>query len=823
MSGRTKRIQGAALLAAGVLGLAGCAGAAADANRLAPEDLLLPEASYAAGYTEVAAYGGMKLLADKSTGSVAVEADGHVWYANPEHPEEDPIASGVVQDSMRSQFTLYYYNENNELKTMDSYTDSVKNGQYRIEPVERGIEMVFTLGSFERGAADIPKVLPDARYRELFADNDALSASDKKWVEKRYRQEEDTWVWRETDANLIIEKMLGILDAVGYDSEQLEQDNAAAGVETEADNRAAFQVTVRYTLEDDGLCVEIPMEGFRYAGEVEPVRLDLLEFFAAAEDTPDGYLFVPDGSGALMRLERAESSDTYAARVYGSEDAPAVGEQPVRLPVYGLKNGDAAFLAMIEEGDALATIRAYNSGLRCSLSGVYSSFTLKESGYVTLGGQEEETEVLSFQSRLYDGNIRVLYQFLTGDKADYAGMAAACRERLIARGVLGERLEAEEFPLRVETIGAVKKAQSFLMIRYEGWEPLTTFAGVGEILDVLQGQQVDAVRVQMNAWASGGFDQAMAGSLSPLSVLGGKSGLKTLLETYTRPGVQMEGLVSFGRYTTGNPYTLYHYAAKTIDQAVAMDYPLDLVTRKPDKEQAGAAILSAARLPQVAEKFLQSSGRLQGLPAAVADLGDRLYGDYTRSDPVDREMAKRLTQQALEALAGGERLSVAGGNAYVLAYARVLSDIPLCSSGYMMLDEDIPFYAMVLHGYMEMSGAAVNYADDPQTAVLQAIESGTGVSCRLMAADSSLLKDTAYARYYSAGLDDAVQTVCEAYRRVNSMVGDLQGQTISAHRNDAGVAVTAYENGVRIYVNYTNADRSVDGVLVPARDAVRVG
>lgn len=61
-----------------------------------------------------------------------------------------------------------------------------------------------------------------------------------------------------------------------------------------------------------------------------------------------------------------------------------------------------------------------------------------------------------------------------------------------------------------------------------------------------------------------------------------------------------------------------------------MDYPLDLVTRKPDKEQAGAAILSAARLPQVAEKFLQSSGRLQGLPAAVADLGDRLYGDYTR-------------------------------------------------------------------------------------------------------------------------------------------------------------------------------------------------
>ena len=785
--------------------------------------MLLPEAAYEAGFTEMAAYGASKLLVDKATASVAVETDGHVFYANPEHPEEDPIASGVVQDSMRSQFTLYYYDENNELKTMNSYSDSVKNGQYSITPVENGVEMVFTLGSFERGAADIPKVLSDARYRELFADNDALSAADRKWVEKRYRREEDNWVWRETDANLIIEKMLGILDAVGYDNEQLQQDNAAAGVETEEDSRVAFQVMVRYTLEDDGLCVEVPMQAFRYAGEVEPVRLDLLEFFAAAEDSPDGYIFVPDGSGALMRLERAETADTYAARVYGSEDTSAVGEQPVRLPVYGLKNGDSGFVAMIEEGDALATIRAYNSGLRSNFNGVYSSFTLKESGYVTLGEQEEETEVLSFQSRPYAGNIRVLYHFLTGDQADYAGMAAAYRERLLARGVLTERLDTQTLPLRVETIGAVKKAQSFLMIRYEGWEPLTSFADVGTILDTLRAQQVDAFRVQMNAWATGGFEQAMASSLSPLSVLGGKSGLRTLMETYSGPDVQIEGLVAFGRYTTGNPYTLYHYAAKTIDQAVKMEYPLDLVTRKPLKDQTGAAIVSAARLPQIAEKFLHSSGRLQGMPVAVADLGDRLYGDYTRSDPVDRETAKTQTQQALKALAGEGRLSVTGGNAYALPYARVLSDIPLCSSGYTMLDEDVPFYAMVLHGYMEMSGSAVNYADDPQMAILQAIESGIGVSCQLMAADSSLLKDTDYARYYSAGLQDAAQTASEAYRRVNEMVGDLQGQTIVAHRAANGVAVTVYENGVSIYVNYTNTDQAVDGISIPARDAVRVG
>ena len=817
-SGRARLL---ALLSCLALGLTGCAGGETEDHRGTPEELALEDASYPEGYEAVATAGGMTLLADRAAGSVAVEAGGHTWYASPLHPEEDPVASGPVQDRMRSQFMLYYYDANSELKTMDSYTDSVSKGQYRVEELDGGVEMVFTLGSFERGAGDIPKVLSNQRFRELFTENPALEEGDKSWVEKRYRQEDGDWVWRETDANLIIQRLLEILDTIGYDDQQLQQDNAAAGVEAAASDRVVFQVTVRYLLDEDGLHVEVPMDRFRYAGDVEPVRLDLLEFFGAAEDTEDGYIFVPDGSGALMNLEPAPASGgTYEGRVYGGEEALAAGEQPVRLPVYGLKNGGAAFLAIIEEGDALATVHAYKSGLTCNRSGVYSSFILKESGYVTLGNREEETEVLSFQNRLYQGNIRVLYRFLSGESADYAGMAAAYRDWLIQRRTLTQRVKTDRFPLTVQTIGGVKKAQSFLMIRYEGWEALTTYEQAGEIADWLLDQGASGVRLQLTAWLTGGFEQVKADSASPLSGLGGKSGLKKLVEKYESSAVLVEGLVHFGQYVSSNPFTLYGSAARTVDQAMAENRPLDLVTQKPI-ERTAATILSAGRLPDLAKKYC-GSGRLQGIDTAVADLGNRLYGDYNRSGTVDRETAKNKVREALEILAGEEGLSLNGGNAYALDYASFLGEIPLRSSGYMVLDGDVPFYAMALHGYVEMAASPLNYEDNGELAVLEAIAAGVGGSCRWMAADSSLLKDTDYAEYYSAGYADSRDWVLAAYQRVKEAVGDLQGLVIADHdAPQAGVTVTTYENGVKIYVNRTGDDLTLDGVQVPAMGYAR--
>ena len=772
----------------------------------------------ASGYETVAEQGALRLLADAATGAIAVETGERTWYSTPVDVQEDAYAAGTVKERMNGQFTLYYYDENSELKTVNSYTDSVRHKQHTMTYLDNGVEFVFTLGSFARGAESLPQQLTDARFHTLFLDNETLSVRDRRFVEKRYRKDGDVWVLRSSDSTLIVNQLLAILDAVGYGEEDLETDNTAAGIETHTVERTAFRVVVRYTLEDGGVRVTVPMEEFRYTANAEPVRLELLECFGAAQNTPDGYVFVPDGSGALIRLETGTASDVYEAPVYGTQTA-ADGTQAVRLPVYGLKDGNAAFVAMIEEGDSLGRIHAYKSGLSCARSGVYSSFALKEWDYVTLG-DGEETEVLSYQRRLYDGEIAVLFRFLQGEEADYMGMASAYRQRLIDRGILSRRRTEERYPLTVQTLGAVKTAQSFLMIRYEGWEALTDFTQMETLAKQLREDGVPSVRMQMTAWMTGGMEQTRADRAVPLAVLGGKRGLKRWLDKAERtPGLLVEGAVRFAALQTGG-LGRYGNAARWVDQSFLQQTATDLVTQKP-VEDVVSYVLAPHKLQTVVAGFVRKNGN-SGLPVVVTDLADTLYGDYNRNATVHRQQAAQLTAKALATLAGEDGVAMYGGNAYALPMASYVGNISLMSSGFSVLDADVPFYALVLHGYVELCGEPLNYQADSENALLESLAAGVQLSCCWMAADSSVLKDTAYSQYYSACYRDSYEAVLGAYRRAEALVGDLQTQTIADHRIlQEGVTVTVYENGVCVYVNRTHLPVSVDGLEIPARAAVR--
>ena len=792
--------------------------APADSRQVDWSALTVTGTQAAEGYEEVAAQDGLRLLADASTGAIAVDTGDAVWYSTPEGAQDDPYAAGTVQERMHSQFTLYYYDENSELKTVNSYADSARSNQHTVEYLENGVQFAFTLGSFARGAESIPQQLTDARFRALFLDNETLSMKDRRFVEKRYRQDGDVWVLRSSDSALIVSQLLEILDAVGYDEAQLQADNAAAGIETVTEERTAFRVVIRYTLEDGGLRVTVPMEEFRYTANAQPVRLELLEFFGAAENTADGYVFVPDGSGALIHLETGAASDVYEAPIYGSQTGQD-GTQTVRLPVYGLKNGDAAFVAMIESGDSLGHIHAYKSGLSCARSGVYSSFTLKEWDYVTLG-EGEETEVLSFQRSLYEGEIAVLFRFLQGGEAGYMGMAAAYRQRLIDRGLLADSRAESRYPLTVQTIGAVKTAQSFMMIRYEGWEALTDFAQIGALADRLQADAVKDVHIRMTAWLTGGMEQARADRVSPLAVLGGKRGLKQLLKKAEQTeGLTVEGAVHFAGFHASG-LSAFGSTARWVDQSLLQREPADLVTKKPE-DAAVENILTPNKLLKVASGFLRRSWR-GDMPLAVADLADTLYGEYNRNGTVHRQQAAALAAEALGVLAEDDRVTVSGGNAYALAVAASVSDVALTSSGFSVLDADVPFYALVLHGYVALCGEPLNYQADSDSALLESVAAGIGLSARWMAAESAVLKDTAYSRYYSACYADSYDTVLAAYRQAAALVGDLQAQAITDYRFlQEGVTVTVYESGARVYVNRTHAPVTVEGVEVPARAAVR--
>ena len=70
-----------------------------------------------------------------------------------------------------------------------------------------------------------------------------------------------------------------------------------------------------------------------------------------------------------------------------------------------------------------------------------------------------------------------------------------------------------------------------------------------------------------------------------------------------------------------------------------------------------------------------------------------------------QDVYKRQLQSYVEGLALAReqlgKIAVTGGSSYVLPYASRLSDIPDKDSRYFVNDESVPFFQMVVHGYID--------------------------------------------------------------------------------------------------------------------------
>ena len=97
------------------------------------------------------------------------------------------------------------------------------------------------------------------------------------------------------------------------------------------------------------------------------MSLGLLPYFltsATDVEYDDGYMFIPDGSGALINLDSTKVKEYhYSASWYGgdrlinSTTYNSVNPQ-MMMPVFGMKTSDSTVLAIIENGAEAATLDA---------------------------------------------------------------------------------------------------------------------------------------------------------------------------------------------------------------------------------------------------------------------------------------------------------------------------------------------------------------------------------------------------------------------------------------------------------------------------------
>jgi len=211
------------------------------------------------------------------------------------------------------------------------------------------------------------------------------------------------------------------------------------------DLKLGFDLQVK--LDGNQLVVSVPNASIREGGEAKLASVSAYPFLGATRkgDVP-GYMFVPDGSGALIPL--ADNNNKYKlpydAKIYGSNygiDAihrERVTNDPfqIHFPVFGIVHEAEkhAVFGVVENGQYNARIIAYPNGVNTQYNWITTKFLLRES-YLqptsrTMGG------LIVSEKKRNTEDMQTRYFFLNGDEASYVGMAKTYRGYLERKGVL---------------------------------------------------------------------------------------------------------------------------------------------------------------------------------------------------------------------------------------------------------------------------------------------------------------------------------------------------------------------------------------------------
>lgn len=822
------------LLGASLLLSAGCGSAgdtAAEHTKALDAASIYGEAlSVSPDWQRVAAVGGRELSINGETMAIRLtdERTGKVWTSSPDPTEIDRIGDENAAQTLRSQFELVYHDVSNNVDIFNSYHDSLAYDQVTLYPLENGVAVHYVLGDRRRGEEDVPQKITDGRFRKKVLAGLSDDESEEMQSFYRFYEDEGYWMLAPRGKN-DIDRVLALFDKAGYTTADLIEDQTAFGESATATEKPLFEVVLEYRLDEDGLVVSVPMERLRFSDNYPIRQIRLLEGLLSAPSGSEGYLFVPDGSGALMRFDAEHTAaGEVSLPIYGTD--PSVRSkrtntklEAVSLPVFGIKNGGSAMLAIVEENAAGTTVEAYRNAESSARSAVYAVFDICAVDYVYIAGSDTRSSVPVFDLTSLSGECRVRYCPLSADKASYTGMAERYRDYLTAHGGLPAQAAADTAPLLIETVGGVYGYKTFLGLSHTGLKAATTFEQSGEIVRQLKESGVDDLRLKISGWFNDGYAHDYAEKVSPSGELGGKKALRQLDALCRENGVPLypdaELLIA---YRTGNGFSLSADAARYLDVTEVQLTDLSPVDEKIPLtgrlRENGNWLVSPARYPALFSAFGKRFSALGIEGLSLRSAGGLLYADMRE----EARFARRDAEQALVGQIAALKDTVGslltdGGNAYILPYADAIDGAPVDYSYFTAEDEAVPFYQLVTHGRVAQTGMLMNTVDDVQQAVLRCIEYGVGLRYRVTWQPSSYLKNTENDSLYRSCFSDMKAEILTAYRQVDDALSGVgSAQMVGHERLAGGLYRTTYDNGTAILVNYTDAPQTAGGQTVAA-------
>ena len=578
----------------------------------------------------------------------------------------------------------------------------------------------------------------------------------------------------------------------------------------------SITMMLRVTLEVDGVSVEIPFESIKQ--ENEEFKLGIVYVFPffghTRYDNVPGYMFIPDGSGSLIRFsESTKAKNMFYGRYYGSDLGmltslpydPTIN-RPFKLsiPVFGMIHGykQNGFITVVEEGAAYSELQVHPAGIITNFNFLYNIFIYNESYFQATNRSGAGVTTIQRLTNRFD--VKMRYRFITGDDSDYVGMAKSYQQYLLDKGEL-EKVPDQNtsIGIKLEFLGSEKEKVLF-------WNRLIPMTTVEQMKQILKNLVVRNVDVVYYGWQRLGASTMPPKKLKLDADLGDKEAVRSLLE-----GIQSGG----GRF-----YLYLDPQAALIDEkGYSPRYDLAMsITNSNIRGYNRNKINYYLNFAATEELYNSlSEDVFSELEAGLAldGIGSTLYSDFKGGNVVNRE-EMIANYRALFSEDSGDTAFYMP-NDYLYRFMSAYYDMPISSSGYLFTTDTVPFLEIVLAGYVPYYGAAMNFSSDIEDDLLRYADFGVYPAFFLTHEVTAKILNTKSSWIYTSSIDQWQQDLEQSYQWLNELLAPVKGQTIVARDVIAqGVVATSYDNGKQIVVNYTTNPYEVAGVVVEGKDAL---
>jgi len=809
----------------------------------------------------------LALYIDEYTTNIAVfdKRNQRTWYSSPPGTNSDPIANPWERNTMRSHIGFRFFDEGRRRQTRWLFPDSIYHEQFEMFSIPNGVRLQYDIGNLDIGIDRIPFLMRNEVFEErIMANIYGYDECDDRRAERNMirqfwfpsrNEEHEGYFMQMTegirDSRIHTNNMLAFFDRIEWDIYETLEENAASAIEIEL-SFDFFSMTMEFVLDGDRLIANLPLSEFTTESPSEVFDIEFMKFFAAGGADVDGFMLVPSGSGGIINFNAGGHRESpFRSAVYGMDYMltfirPQI-MQTTRLPILGIQNDGAAVFAHVVNGSSLATVNADAAGRTNSYNHAWFSFTVRNSQSLSMDGIAGASGDLTVvQAESYMGDITVMYHFLAGDDPGIGEMAQAYQQHLVEIGALTPLDGPDDRTFYLDVIGAVQRLQHFLGTPYTTTSVVSTVDDANRFVDLLNSEGVNNIQMQLHGWFNRGTNHTVASSINIINGVGRQRDLVALNDRLQEDGGGLNPVVNLQTtfLSTGGFFRGAGSPGMTTAFEVANDLSgmpgfitggrrdtLSMRMFIPFQTTDMMVLVHPGVVPFHVDGFLPAFDRRVGIDnVAIGDLGNNVVESFHRRNAVNREASKLIISEQMGRI--NEQIPnmvIFGGNDYALPYASHLVGVPTETDMFYIIDYQVPFYSMVVHGFIEHAGTPANLREH-YSAVNQLLNSmTTGASPRytFTAIPTRELQFTEHERMYSTYYDNWIRIAVEHYHEFNNVFRYLRAERIVDFEILAGgdlnvgassqVTVTVFSDGTRIYVNNTYRPFEADGVTIPAR------